>query len=190
MRTPSGFNNVMTGASTSLLARTSTRSATAPTSTLTPCTLMRSLIHYHAGSTTYALVPLPLTTPCVKPCQISTIGMRSQRLNVIATTTTTATALPLNSTKSRPNSSSSRTPFTPPNTNSKWCTFLLSFSTLRVRLSHRPNVDAASPSKAPAEATTTMDQELHSRTEGDVIVMYWCFNVVAVNGKKHKSLKD
>jgi len=40
------------------------------------------------------------------------------------------------------------------------------------------------------EVTMMMDQEFHSRTESDVIAMYQCFDVVAVNGKKHKSLKD
>jgi len=88
------------------------------------------------------------------------------------TMTTTARSL-MNLTRSRLNLPLSRTPLLRHIIASKQHTFHLSFLTLRDVPSSMLSVDTASPSHTtPMSATMTMEQELHSRMEGDVIARY------------------
>src|SRR6266850_2141241 len=188
--TPNGSSSATTDASTSSSGRTSTKSPTPPTFTSTRHIQMRSLHRSLAGSATYSPVPLPLTTPYARQYLISTTGTPSQRSNDTVATTITAEDSPTSSSKSRPNSSSSTTPSLPPVTDLKRHEFLLSFLTSKDAPSRSPIQDVELLTSVAGAAALTMDREIQTRREGDVIASYRRFDVRAVSGRKRKSPGD
>src|SRR6266850_2434325 len=188
--TPSGSSSTTTAVSTSLSGRTSTKSPTPPTSTSAHLTRMRSLHCSLAGSATYSPVPLPPTTPYARQSLISTIGTPSWRSSDIVATTTTADALLMSSHSSSASSPSSTMPSLLPTTEWKRHEFLLSFLTSRDTLTRSHTQDVGLLTSVATAAAWMMDQEIHSRQEGDVIASYWQFDIQAVNGWKHKSPGD
>src|SRR6267142_2550537 len=187
---PSGSSSATMAVSTSSLGRTLTSSPTPQTSSLTHLTQMRSLHCTLAGSATYSPAPLLPTTPYARQYLTSTTGMPSLRLSDTTATTTTANVLPTSSCKSSVSSPSSMTPLPPPATEWKWHKFLLSFLTLRDALTRSHTQDIGLLTSVAAMAMLTMDREIHSRQEGDVIASYRQFNVRAMNGRKCKSPGD
>src|SRR6267142_1958101 len=151
---------------------------------------MRSLHRSLAGSATYSPVPLPPTTPYTRQYLISTTGTPSQRSNDTAATTTIADDLPMNSSKSKLSSSSSMMPSPPPITEWKRHEFLLSFLTSRDAPSRSPTQDVELLTNVAGAAALTLDQEIQTKWEGDVITSYRRFDVRAVNGRKRKSPGD
>jgi len=77
-------------------------------------------------------------------------------------------------------------PSLPPVTEWKWHEFLLLFLTSRDAPTRSHTQDVGLLTSVAATATLTMDQEIHSRREGDVIASYRQFDVQAVNGWKRK----
>src|SRR6266850_685442 len=190
MPMPSGSSSMTTAMSTSSLGRTSTRSPTPLTSSSTHHIQMRSLHCSLAGSATYSLAPLPLTTPYARQYLTSTTGMPSQRWSTTTAMMTTTDASPMSSHSSNANLPSLMMPLPLPATIWKQHKFLLSFLTLRDMPSPSPTQDIALLTNVATAVTLMMDQELHSRREGDVIALYRWFNVRAVGGRKHKSPGD
>jgi len=78
------------------------------------------------------------------------------------------------------------TPLPLPATTWRWHKFLLSFLTSRDEPSLSPTQDVALLTNVAVAAALTMDQELHSRREGDVIASYRWFDVRAIGGRKRK----
>jgi len=70
----------------------------------------------------------------------------------------------------------------PPATGWKWHKFLLSFLTSRDMPASMASEDIALLNNVAMAAATMMDQELHSRQEGDVIASYWHFDIRVVEG--------
>jgi len=68
--------------------------------------------------------------------------------------------------------------------------FLLSFLTSRDALSPSHTQDVGLLTSVATAATLTMDREIHSEWEGDVIASYRWFDIRAINGQKHKSPGD
>jgi len=62
----------------------------------------------------------------------------------------------------------------------------LKFLTSRDALTRSHTQDVGLLTSVATATTLTMDQEIQSRREGDVIASYRRFNVQAVNGRKHK----
>src|SRR6266850_7698898 len=85
---------------------------------------------------------------------------------------------------------SSMTPLPPPATAWRQHEFLLSFLTLRDEPSLSLTQPVALLPRVAAASTLTMDQELHSRREGDVIASYQWFDVRAIGGRKRKNPGD
>jgi len=185
MQMLNGSNSATMDASTSLLGRTLMRNPIPPTFTSIPHIPTRQPNRSCAGSIMCSSAPPLLSTPYTKPYQISTIGMWSLRSNATTAMTTTITASPPSSTRLPLSSPSSRIPSTPLNTELRQPAFQLSFPTSRDEPSHMLNED-----DAPMEAMMVMDQELHSRAEGDVIASYRWFKVRAIGGWKCKSPGD
>ena len=173
MQMPGGSDSKTMATSTFLSERTLMKSPTPLTSSSTCHTLMRSLYHSLAGLATYLQAPLLLITPYTRLYPTSMTGMLSQRSSAIAATTTTVNDLPMSSTKSRLSSPLSKMPLPPPITRWKQHKFLLSFLTSRDMPSLMPSEDIILLNHVAVEAATIMDQELHSRAEGDVIATYW-----------------
>src|SRR6266850_6446892 len=190
MPMPSGSSSMTTAMSTSSSGRTSTRGPTPLTSSSTHHIQMRSLHCSLAGSATYSPAPLPLTTPYARQYLTSTTGMPSQRWSTTTAMMTTADASPMSSHSSNANLPSLMMPLPLPATIWKQHKFLLSFLTLRDMPSPSPTQDIALLTNVATAVTLMMDQELHSRREGDVIALYRWFNVRAVGGRKHKSPGD
>src|SRR6266850_5175 len=188
--TPNGSSCTTTDASTSSSGRTSTKSPTPLTYSSAHLTQMRSLHRSLAGSATYSPVPPPLTTPYVKQYLTSTTGMLPPRSSNTVATTTTADASLMSSPRSRLSSSSSTTPLQPPVTDLKRHEFLLSFLTSRDAPSRSHTQDVELLTSVAAAATLTMDQEIQTKREGDVIASYRRFDVRAMNGRKRKSPGD
>src|SRR6266850_5856525 len=184
---PSGSSSATTAVSTSSSGRTSMRSPTPPISTSAHLTRMRSLHRSLAGSATYSPVPPPLTTPYVRQYLTSTTGTLPPKSSDTVATTTTADALLTSLPKSKPSASSSTTPFQPPLTDLKRHKFLLSFLTSRDAPSRSHTQDVELLTSIAAAATSTMDQEIQTKREGDVIASYRRFDVRAMNGRKRKS---
>ena len=175
---------------TSLSAKTLTRSLSSPTSSSTHHILTRSLSCSLAGSTTCLPAPLPLIMPCTRPHLTSMTGTWSLRSSNTTTMMTTTNTFPTSSTRSRPSSPLLRMPLSPSTTSWKQHKFLLSFLTSGDVPSLMPSKDIALLNHVATSAATMMDQELHSRMEGDVITSYRRFNARVVGGKKRKSPED
>jgi len=151
---------------------------------------MRSLHRSLAGSAIYSPVPPPPTTPYARQYLTSTTGMPSLRLSDTAAMMTTADASLTNSHSSSASSPSSMMPSPQLATEWKQHEFLLLFLTSRDAPTCSHTQDVRLLTSVVATAALTMDQEIHSRWEGDVITSYQRFDVRVVNGWKRKSPED
>src|SRR6267142_1410061 len=169
---PSGSSSATMATSTSSSGRTLTSSPTPQTSSLTHLTQMRSLHRSLAGSATYSPAPLLPTTPYARQYLTLTTGMPSLRLSDTAAMMTIADTSPTNSHNSSANSPSSTTPSPLPITKWKWHEFPLSFLTSRDAPTRSHTQDVGLLTSVATAAALMMDQEIHSRQEGDVIASY------------------
>src|SRR6267142_1487670 len=190
MPMPSGSSSATMAMSTSSSGRTSTRSPTPLTSSSIRHTRIQSLHRSLAGSATYSPAPLPPTTPYVRQSLSSMTGTPSQRWSTTAATMITIDASLTSFARSSVSSPSSTTPSLPLATTWRRHEFLLSFLTLKDKPSPSPTQDVTLLTSVAAASTLTMDQELHSRREGDVIALYRRFDIRRIGGRKHKNPGD
>src|SRR6267142_1865527 len=190
MLMPSGSNSTTTATSTSSSGRTSMRSPTPPTSSSIHRTRIQSLHCSLAGSATYSPAPLPPTMPYARQSLTLTTGTPSQKWSTTATTTITVNASAMSFARSSASSPSSMMPLLPLTTTWRQHKFLLLFLTLKDEPSPSPTQDIALLTSVAAAFALTMDQELHSRREGDVITSYQRFDIKAVGGQKCKNPGD
>src|SRR6267142_322210 len=166
---PSGSSSATMATSTSSSGRTLTSSPTPQTSSLTHLTQMRSLHRSLAGSATYSPAPLLLTTPYARQYLISTTGTPSQRSSDTVAMTTNAEDSPTSTHKSKPSSSSLTMPSPPLATEWKRHEFLLSFLTSKDAPSRSHTQDVELLTSVVGTAALTMDREIKTKREGDVI---------------------